>query len=76
MPPAEARLEETGIFLVMAFELLVGSGKIRGGGQLRRRMEKKLKILKKGFNDAGGKGMEMWERDGEASGNRDDRHGY
>jgi len=57
VPPAEARLEETGIFLVMAFELLVGSGKIRGGGQLRRRMEKKLKILKKGFNDAGGKGM-------------------
>ncbi|CAL1129189.1 unnamed protein product [Cladocopium goreaui] len=50
----QARLEETGIFLVMAFELLVGSGKIRGGGQLRRRMEKKLKILKKGFNDAGG----------------------
>ena len=52
--PAQARLEETGIFLVMACELLLGSGKMMGGGQLRRRVEKKLKLLKKGFKDAGG----------------------
>eukprot|EP00435_Cladocopium_sp_Y103_P043957 s186_g12.t1 len=54
----KAQLEETGIFLVMAFELLAGSGKIRGGGQLRRRLEKKLKILRQGFKDAGGQAEE------------------
>jgi len=49
----QAKLEETGIFLVMSFELLGGSQKIRGGGQLRRRLEKKKKILLKAFKDAG-----------------------
>ena len=49
----KAKLEETGIFLVMSYELLLGSKKINGGGQLRRKLEKKLKVLKKAFKDAG-----------------------
>lgn len=56
----QAKLEDSGIFLVMAFELLLGSKKIRGGGQLRRRVEKKLKVLQKAFRDAGGHdGLDM-----------------
>eukprot|EP00913_Durusdinium_trenchii_P010446 g9793.t1 len=35
---AEARLETSGLFLVMAFDLLLGQG-LRGGGQLRRRFD-------------------------------------
>ena len=45
---SQVKLDQTGLFLVMAFDLLLGQG-LRGGGKLRRRVEAKAGRLQKAW---------------------------